>query len=70
MLNLSWPGLASPWAEQAALQVVRCCADWEGAGFDVVFAMSNNSNMRWDISNEIGYEPVDDVSVVIKHLQR
>ena len=25
--------------------------------------MANNKDMRWDISNPIGYAPVDDVSV-------
>jgi len=48
------------------LQVFERCSDWEGSGFQVVNGMSNNEDMRWDISNPIGYAPVDDVSKEIQ----
>ena len=45
------------------LQAVERCVDYEPDEYLVVLGMSNNKDMRWDISNPIGYEPVDDVSV-------
>ena len=44
-------------------QCIERCVDYDGDEFKVVPGMSNNSDMRWDISNDIGYVPLDDVTV-------
>ena len=50
------------------LQCIERCADWDGNGFKVINGMSNNTGMRWDISNDIGYQPVDDVAVTMREM--
>ena len=45
------------------LQCIERCVDHDTDDYTVIFGMSNNSDMRWDISNPIGYEPVDNVAV-------
>ena len=42
--------------------------DYESDEYLAIFGMSNNTDMRWDISNPIGYVPQDDVSVEKKRL--
>jgi len=50
------------------LQCIERCSDWEGHGFKIVYGMSNNRGMRWDVRNDIGYAPVDDIAVTMREM--
>lgn len=67
--GVSRRGLCCQWfSNRDMAQCVERCVDYESDEYLAIFGMSNNTDMRWDISNPIGYVPQDDVSVEKKRL--